>query len=81
MDEYEERYEALREQHASGDFDDDQRDLMMEGLMARFLDELDTVPDDEGDDEEEAAEEQRSFAAHVARRREADADADDDDER
>ena len=64
IDDYEERYDDLREREV----DEDDRDLMMEGLLGRFLDELDRAPSDE-EVEEEPEEPKDSFAAHVSRKR------------
>lgn len=65
VDDYEEKYDEVVEQQVS----ESQRELMMEGLMARFLDDLDTVPEDEEEElvEEVSEEEARGFAAHVAK--------------
>jgi len=75
IDDFEERYDALATQVEEGKISEEQRELMMEGLMARFLDELDTLPPEEEDEEEEPTEEElekarTSFASHVARHKE-----------
>ncbi|MEM9071027.1 MAG: hypothetical protein AAGE52_21125 [Myxococcota bacterium] len=66
---YEPKFESIHAQHASGDVDGDQRDLMMEGLMGRFLDTLDEAPEEEEEVEEEKVD-TSSFASHVARKTE-----------
>ena len=83
VDDYEDRFKALEAKIEGGDFGPDDRVLMIDGLLGRFLDELDDVPPPEP--EEEPEEESRStFAAHVAKQRadeEARARGDDADER
>lgn len=64
IDEYELKYLELSERKGN----DDDRNLMLEGLMARFLDELDTIPPQEEEPEPEPK--LRGFAAHVAKQRE-----------
>lgn len=75
IEEYEPKFEAIQAQHERGDIDRGQRDLMMEGLMGRFLDQLDEAPPATAA-EEEAPEDTTSFASHVARKTEAAEDAD-----
>ncbi|MCA9615740.1 MAG: hypothetical protein KC586_23450 [Myxococcales bacterium] len=66
IDEYEDKYEGVSNREGSSE----DRDLMMEGLLGRFLDELDRIPEDEEDEEDEPVKEDRgSFAAHVSRKR------------
>lgn len=62
VDEYEERYAELKAEVA--DASESRRDLMMDGLMSRLLDELDTEPEEE---EKPAKKESSGFAEHVAR--------------
>ncbi len=76
IDEYEPKFEALRAQYDSGDIDRSQRDLMMEGLMGRFLDQLDEAPPQDAAPAEEVVEDTSSFASHVARKTGAARDAD-----
>ncbi|MAQ15218.1 MAG: hypothetical protein CMN30_10550 [Sandaracinus sp.] len=63
VDEYEERYAELKQEVAGAS--ESRRDLMIDGLMSRFLDELDTEPEAEAP---EAAPTESGFAAHVARK-------------
>jgi hypothetical protein len=65
IDEYEERYDAIAEREGRAD----DRALMMDGLLGRFLDELDSVPEDEPEAPEAESDAGDGFAAHVARRR------------
>ena len=65
VDDYEERYDAIAAREGSAD----DRALMLDGLLGRFLDELDTVPEEEPEAPEEEEEDREGFAAHVARRR------------
>lgn len=69
VDEYEERYDELKAEIAGAS--ESRRELMVDGLMSRFLDELDTEPEVE---EAEAPKASSGFAEHVARR-----EAEDDD--
>ncbi len=72
IDDFEPKFDQVHSQHDSGGMNDEQRDLMMEGLMGRFLIALDEPPEEveEEDEEEEELEETSSFAAHVARQEE-----------
>jgi hypothetical protein len=72
VDEYEEHYAELKAEVQGAS--ESRRDLMLDGLMSRFLDELDAEPEAE---EAPAPKESSGFAEHVAKR-EAD-DAHDDD--
>lgn len=65
IDDYEERYDAVAERQGSAA----DRALMMDGLLGRFLDELDSVPEDELEVSEAESDAGDGFAAHVARRR------------
>ena len=68
IDEFEDRYDEVNSQVESGAVVAQQRQLMMEGLLSMFLDELDSVPEEDEDvDEEVSEEEAKSFAAHIAR--------------
>lgn len=66
---YEAKYDAIAEQHRAGTLGDEPRDLMMDGLMSRFLDELDAVPEPEAKEDPvaKAKAETEGFAAHVRR--------------
>lgn len=67
VDDFETRYDGIAKREGSAD----DRELMMEGLLGRFLDELDRVPDETEDAEpEEEPDTRGSFAEHVSRRRE-----------
>jgi hypothetical protein len=70
VDDYRPRYDEIVKDYGSGKVREDQRNLMVDGLMARFLIDLDadTEADEEEGDEEEA-EEDRGFGAHVAKKR------------
>ena len=61
VEEYEARYAQLEAELE--DASESRRDLMVEGLMSRFLDELDTEPEEEERTEKETG----GFAAHIAR--------------
>lgn len=63
IDHYRSRYKKLRDQYVDGDIDRPQRNLMIDGLLNRFLDDLDTT----GPDAHTGSRE--DFASHVARRR------------
>lgn len=73
IDDYEPKFEGLVKQHEAGTINDEQKQLMIEGLMARFLDQLDEVPPEEVEEEEEDEDEENdgSFASHVSRKEEA----------
>lgn len=73
IDEYEPKFEAIQAQHRSGEIDRSQRDLMLEGLMGRFLDQLDEAPPRE-QTETPPSEDAGSFASHVARQTNGDGD-------
>ncbi len=64
---YRERHEKILSQHADGTFSGDQRDLMVDGLLSRFLGELDNGPEDEPEPKEAKAE-ASGFAAHVRKK-------------
>jgi hypothetical protein len=51
------KHQQVRTKFVDGAVDADERDLMMDGLMRRFLEELDTAPD-LGEEEEEEGEEE-----------------------
>ena len=73
IDDYEPKFDALLKQHESGAINDEQKQLMVEGLMGRFLDQLDEAPPPEEVDEEveeDEEDEDGSFASHVARKEE-----------
>ena len=71
IDDFEPHYDAIEEQTERGDLNADQRNLMLEGLMARFLDQLDEIPPSEAELEDQNEEDQSTgFAAHVARQEE-----------
>ena len=63
VDEYETRYGELKAEITGAS--ESRRDLMVDGLMSRFLDELDVEPPEEA---EEAGPSDGGFAAHVARK-------------
>ncbi len=65
VDDYEGQYDALREQ--TKDAPGSQRDLIFEGLLGRFLDDLDAPAPEEEQAPNEDAPAPSSFAAHVAR--------------
>lgn len=72
VDDFEERFDQLQAKIESGDFGDEERTLMIDGLLGRFLDELENVPEPEPEEDEEPdtpASEGGSFAAHVAKQR------------
>lgn len=71
VDEYEDRYAELKAE--LGDASESRRDLMVDGLMSRFLDELDTEPEADGKPEAKAS---SGFADHVARQEAKDDDED-----
>lgn len=61
---YRVKHQQVRTKFVDGTIDEDERDLMLDGLLRRFLEELDVAPDlgqtesdadagDEGEDEEE----------------------------
>ncbi|MBX3246158.1 MAG: hypothetical protein KF901_03145 [Myxococcales bacterium] len=62
IDDYEGKYDHVAKREAPAD----ERDLMMEGLLGRFLDELDRVPVDEAPPEPAR---EPGFAEHVTRKR------------
>jgi hypothetical protein len=64
IDDYGDRYDGI----AKRDGSDDDRELMMEGLLGRFLDELDRIPEDD-DVEPEPIDTRGTFAEHVSRKR------------
>ena len=64
---YEEKYDALKRDAKTGVISNDHRDLMIDGLMSRFLTELDSGPEDEPEVDDEDGPETGSFAAHVAK--------------
>ncbi len=73
---YRPRFEEVRDDYLDGKLRTDQRDLMMDGLLARLLDEIDEYeyeppeePDADEDDEERASDGDGEFARHAARRR------------
>ncbi len=72
MEDYEPKFEALSKQHESGAINDEQKQLMVEGLMGRFLDQLDEIPPEEEEDEidEDDETDNSSFASHVSRQEE-----------
>jgi hypothetical protein len=81
IEEYRPRYEKLAAE--TGDVDDEARELMIDGLMSRFLDELDAYQPEEEEDEEEYEDEDEDeddededgtseFARHVESKREED---------
>lgn len=68
---YEARFDELNLDAQASSVRKDQRGLMMEGLMGRFLVDLDAEPEPEGDeppavDERDPVPGRGSFAAHVA---------------
>jgi hypothetical protein len=67
IDEYRTAYEEVRSDWAEGGLKDSQRDLMVDGLLGRFLAELDSYEPDEEDAEEE--DDGGSFAAHAEKKR------------
>jgi len=76
IDGYRAKYEEVQTDYAEERLRKDQRDLMCDGLMSRFLVELDEIevdPDeDEAPDDEDAVEEAESageFARHAARKK------------
>ena len=71
---YEDQWREVHAQHDAGDIDAERRDLIMEGLVARFLDELVTLPEPEEEDAP-ALEGPTGFAAHVAKQRDETPDA------
>lgn len=74
IDAYEDHWREVHDQHGAGDMDAERRDLIMEGLVARFLDELDRAPEPE-EEEEPVLEVPTGFAAHVAKQRDETPDA------
>jgi hypothetical protein len=83
IEDYRPKYEKLATDEGVGG---DHRELMIEGLMSRFLDELDAYqPEDEEDEEyeddeyedEEEGEAPSAFARHVESKREGDKSHDD----
>ena len=72
--EYEGRFEELQADARRSQVRLDQEQLMLEGLVGRFLADLDDDPDDEDEDEDAAEERQPAkagggFAAHVRAKR------------
>lgn len=80
--EFRPRFEAIRDDYLDGHLRTDQRDLMMDGLMSRLLDELDAYDDELVEVQERAREDGRraereagreapstDFAQHAADRR------------
>ena len=68
IDDYQPKFDGLLKQHEDGAINDEQKELMVEGLMARFLDQLDEIPPDEEEEvEEEEEEDDGSFASHISR--------------
>lgn len=70
LDSYRPRWGAIRDDYLDGKLRTDQRDLMMDGLMSRLLDELDAYayePELSRDDDEE--DEPSGFARHAAKKR------------
>ncbi len=64
--EYRGAWEQIRSDWAEDGLTDSQRDLMVDGLLARLLIELDAYePNDESDDEVQ----EKGFAAHTAKKR------------
>jgi len=68
IDEYKTAYEEIRSDWVEGGLKDSQRDLMVDGLLSRFLVELDSYEPGE-DDEDEDDDEKNSFSAHAERKR------------
>ena len=51
---YRVKHQQVRGKFVDGTIDDDERDLMVEGLLRRFMEEIDQAPDlDDDDDEDE----------------------------
>ena len=65
---YRPEHERVWGEHAAGKIRDDQRDLMMDGLVSRFLEDLDTTLDSAEEPPQAPSPALDSFAAHVARR-------------
>jgi hypothetical protein len=61
-----EEHERVLAEFRAGQFGEHERDLMVDGLMARFLLSLDDGPEDKPDAAKPAAPKADSFAAHVA---------------
>lgn len=75
IDRYRSRYKELRDQYVEGDVDRPQRNLMIDGLLNRFLGDLDaTGPGAHPGSTED-------FASHVTRRRREEEDENDSSER
>lgn len=82
LDEFRPRFEEIRDDYLDGKLRTDQRDLMMDGLMSRLLDELDAYDEELAEAEERERDEERragrsdrrdaprgEFARHAAARR------------
>jgi hypothetical protein len=69
IDEYRTAYEEVRSDWTEGGLKDSQRDLMVDGLLGRFLVELDSYEPNDAVDEEEEDDEKHSFAAHTEKKR------------
>jgi hypothetical protein len=67
IDEYRTAYEEVHSDWTEGGLRDSQRDLMVDGLLGRFLMELDSYePNDEDDEVEDS---KSGFAAHAEKKR------------
>lgn len=75
LDRYRAQFDRIRDDYLDGELRTDQRDLMMDGLLSRMLDELDEYdPDlesrsDSEEDDDVAELRESEFARHASRRR------------
>lgn len=72
IDTYRDRYDAIAQDHEDGGIGDEQLELMVDGLLARFLVALDQKlegDEEEEEDDDDDDDDSMSFSGHVQRKK------------